>query len=413
MTRNNLAVCFSPVIFRFSLEKKANLKQSKLDNSNSYSSKTITNNTISTISNDNASTKTINNPSVSSYLVSLPTSFEISPPVSCGGETNRLNKQSSIDLKLDSPLSISINEELLNKSAKSINQLNGQTAQPTLTPNTTHSTSKSNYKRKYSEKINKAASSLVNVASNFSAELSSSKSSTFFSESFKENLESMSKVIQLCVSDMIKYSMDLFTVPSESFEKLNLHSNELLNTEPHNLEYFYDRELKKLKIQEFFQSNVKIDKTYWSYQDKFEDVSIYFCKNDTPDQQMFNLIFPQSKNSIQLQSLINPISQNSISNTQQSSNNNHNLPIGQGSIASLAGSSSIITATTAMLIPSKLENFVNKLKLWKCCTLIKKQNLTLEKILNRIRNERFIYLIVVDTYKNESIVLILKAFMGR
>jgi len=71
-----------------------------------------------------------------------------------------------------------------------------------------NSKDKQNYKRKYSEKINKAASSLVN----FGAELSSSKPTAFFSDSFKENLENMSKVIQLCVSDMIKYSMDLFTV---------------------------------------------------------------------------------------------------------------------------------------------------------------------------------------------------------
>jgi len=74
----------------------------------------------------------------------------------------------------------------------------------------TSSKDKQNYKRKYSEKINKAASSIVN----FGAELSSSKTTAFFSDSFKENLENMSKVIQLCVSDMIKYSMDLFTVSS-------------------------------------------------------------------------------------------------------------------------------------------------------------------------------------------------------
>lgn len=115
-------------------------------------------------------------------------------------ESNMLTKEVQANNNNKSNQMVSFTE--LNSSTSSTTAMGGSV--------TTSQTGKDklNYKRKYSEKINRAASSIVN----FGAELSSSKPTAFFSDSFKENLENMSKVIQLCVSDMIKYSMDLFTV---------------------------------------------------------------------------------------------------------------------------------------------------------------------------------------------------------
>lgn len=42
-------------------------------------------------------------------------------------------------------------------------------------------------------------------------------------------------------------------------------------------------------------------------------------------------------------------------------------------------------------MPSKFETFSEKLKLWKCCTLIKQKNISLEKILTRIKSERHLW----------------------
>ena len=236
MTRNNLAVCFSPVIFRFSLEKKANMKKLESSTNNYSKSMTTTNSSETTVKiNQTSSTTT--------HLTSLP--FEISSPVqqkqpiqqqqsdANNNETSTISKTNERDsthqksetslAKQNSMDNKSFSEQNSNNALEetcTINEMNSATTtsltqnsyyQPISQPSvstTQSSSSKQNYKRKYSEKINKAASSLVN----FGAELSSSKPTAFFSDSFKENLENMSKVIQLCVSDMIKYSMDLFTV---------------------------------------------------------------------------------------------------------------------------------------------------------------------------------------------------------
>jgi hypothetical protein len=95
------------------------------------------------------------------------------------------------------------------------------------------------------------------------------------------------------------------------------------------LEYYYDTKEKKLKKEDFFKTNLNMQKLYWSYYDKYEDISIYYYKNE------------------QLQQL----------------NQQHQH--------------------------DQIQQFNEKLKLWKCCTLIKQQNVTLEKILQRIANERF------------------------
>lgn len=236
MTRNNLAVCFSPVIFRFSLEKKTNIKQAKLDSStNSYSkSMTSTNGSETTVKFNQTSAITPTHLTSQPLEISTPVPQKVVQPetnnnneISTSSKTNEsdstrqkseisLAKQNSNDYKSFSEQnSYNATEDTCTvtemNSATTTNLLQNshtqQISQPLVSTNQS-TTSKQNYKRKYSEKINKAASSLVN----FGAELSSSKHSAFFSDSFKENLENMSKVIQLCVSDMIKYSMDLFTV---------------------------------------------------------------------------------------------------------------------------------------------------------------------------------------------------------
>ena len=74
---------------------------------------------------------------------------------------------------------------------------------------------RSNYKRKYSDKINRAASSIVNFGAEFN------KSNRFrTTDSSKGSFENMSKVIQICVADMIKYSVDLFNVMFFVYKKL-------------------------------------------------------------------------------------------------------------------------------------------------------------------------------------------------
>jgi hypothetical protein len=100
------------------------------------------------------------------------------------------------------------------------NQIQQQQQQPPSTSSSSSlASSKINYKRKASETINKAASSLAN----FGAELSSSTSSAFgFSSANNSMIKSKVKqkkdtnglkdTIQICVADMIKYSMELFSV---------------------------------------------------------------------------------------------------------------------------------------------------------------------------------------------------------
>ena len=216
MTRTNLAVCFSPVIFRFYLEKSANLKQTKLDSlTNSYSHKTaaaITSN--GSASNDNTPVKTSSSSNVSAFLTTLPSSLEISLPIQAAQTESshepKLVKQTSVEKKHS--ITESTGSLLQTGSSKTVKLASAASVSVPIGQVTYQSVVKSNYKRKYSEKINKAASSLVN----FGAEFGSSKTSVFFSDSLKDNLETMSKVIQLCVADMIKYSIDLFTVRDNS-----------------------------------------------------------------------------------------------------------------------------------------------------------------------------------------------------
>ena len=228
MTRNNLAVCFSPVIFHLNYDKKLT-KQSKqiLNNSSSLLSSTNSkpqntqNQSIKTSSNYNeilkksppyqqetsivlisqiqqAKSNTNSNENLDN--VNQLKNDMLNVPENSLDKLNATNISSDLKARLLSVPSISASNQAPSKQ-NSFNKTNIQQQQQ-------QSTVKSNYRRKYSDRINRAASSIVN----FGAELSSSTSSAFFSDSVKDNFENMSKVVQLCVSDMMKYSMDLFTV---------------------------------------------------------------------------------------------------------------------------------------------------------------------------------------------------------
>jgi hypothetical protein len=91
--------------------------------------------------------------------------------------------------------------------------------------------------------------------------------------------------------------------------------------------------------------------------DKFEDVSIYYLKNEQQNELLDAL---------------------SINNQTNSSPSGQNVP----------SNLFIPKNDSSLFVSQKNENFNDKLRLWKCCTLVKNQNLTIEKILKRIKNER-------------------------
>ena len=108
----------------------------------------------------------------------------------------------------------------------------------------------------------------------------------------------------------------------------------MVGSEPPDLDYYYDTREKTLKKEEFFKSKLNIQNLNWCYYDKYEDISLYYYKNEQPLQ----------------------MNQNQRDQSQQ---------------------------------------FNEKLRLWKCCTLIKQQNVTLEKIIHRIANERFLFVFLI------------------
>jgi len=151
--------------------------------------------------------------------------------------------------------------------------------------------------------------------------------------------------------------MLLKKVPFENFDKLKLSVS--FGSEPYSLDYFYDVPGRKLKKADFFTNNVNIQNAFWFYMDKFEDVSIYYLKNEQQNELLETL-----NTNNQTNSTLTPISQNAL--------NNNLIPQNDSSL----------------FLFQKNENFNDKLRLWKCCTLVKNQNLTIEKILKRIKNER-------------------------
>ncbi|CAF0915176.1 unnamed protein product [Brachionus calyciflorus] len=416
MTKSNLAVIFSPVIFSMNFDNKKkpkNLKYISTMPVNMNLAKTIslsnnedTDETINEIQEQNETV--INQQVVESTEEKLENSDkneiqgdnESPETVSNQLDVKQLdykrNSTTAIDSKT-SQLTISQQQSRLlsvpnaHLGVLSMSSTNSHpSSNQTQTSNTDLNSNliqmiKQNSKRKYSDRLNKAASTLAN----FGVEFGSSKGTSLFSDSTKDSLETldfMNKVVQLCVSDMIKYSMDLFTVPVENFEKLKLSVS--YGSEPYNLDYFYDLEKKIMKRIEFFTNNVKIEKINWFYFDKFEDVSIYYFKNDFFSQSLLKNISSNTNSSHQTHSTINN------SHNQTTSNNTTTIssPVSiQITCSEISMPEAYESVQSSFLIHQKNESFNDKLKLWKCCTLVKHQNLTLEKILTRIKDERFLW----------------------
>ena len=224
MTRSNLAVCFSPVIFSLNYDNKKKIKPHKI----SPSLLTVPTNPLLLQVTPGSSGKALSTARPNSTHVI----FEPVDPahdnsgVYYGPQASSPTSTSSLE---SSAVSGALNSSHAEELADKLSPNTASVALPIPSMNQTPSlavlqqqqiqqqqqqqnmllqvTDKSNSKRKYSEKLNKAATSIVN----FGAETTSA----FFSDSFEKNLsnlEYMSKVVQMCVADMIKYSMDLFTV---------------------------------------------------------------------------------------------------------------------------------------------------------------------------------------------------------
>ncbi len=149
---------------------------------------------------------------------STSTSVDRSNPTNDNKESN-LSKPDSFSTSDSQNNGLELNTIPINIKLPESNNNNNNYSQPLYSTSlTSKQTLVSNFvnveksnKRKYSDRLNKAANTIVN----FGAELSSNTSTVFFSDQSKEsmdNLELMSRIVQLCVSDMIKYSIDLFTV---------------------------------------------------------------------------------------------------------------------------------------------------------------------------------------------------------
>ena len=162
MSRNNLAVCFSPVLFHLNVETKKKKFYSRQRSRKPQTTKQLTD--VNQDDNVFVQNKTGNEEQCSKEITTSVTNDSNQPQTSSGDQ-----QQSAINRK---------------KST---------TPQKTL----------ESYKRKCSETFNKAATSIAN----FSAGIVDTNS--YYQT---EDIENLSKVGQLCVGDMIKYSMDLFTV---------------------------------------------------------------------------------------------------------------------------------------------------------------------------------------------------------
>lgn len=143
-------------------------------------------------------------------------------------------------------------------------------------------------------------------------------------------------------------------------------------------------------------------------------MSIYYFKNDFKSQSLLindlnqstsisspssTAVFVSSSATTSTKELADNLANlTAVNNPQalivESSSLSSNVASGSIQIANTSSNSSTPNPTTikqvqsSLFIPQKNESFNDKLKLWKCCTLIKQQNITLEKILNRIKNER-------------------------
>jgi hypothetical protein len=273
MTRTNLAVCFGPVIFNLNYEYNKKKLNKSYKNASSYSSTASTNEggltggarlpSTTTTTNSLSSSLSVESGSgigdmskTATTIVRPNVTLEIIPPKDKERKLSEVGRPHvTTRLSEDAPptppplcvvnnLSLTYPEDSLTMSADqevaSLDNNNNNsnenaqqsvpssplrekrsmsTASKAYAPPPSYQAYNSNNKASsqqhqpadsksnYKNKFNKAASSLVNFGAD--------KSSTLFSDSSKDNmdnLEYLSRAVQQWVSDMIKYSIELFTV---------------------------------------------------------------------------------------------------------------------------------------------------------------------------------------------------------
>jgi hypothetical protein len=208
MTRTNLAVCFSPVIFSLNYDNKKKIKPHKLlnDTKNTPSLLTVPPNPLILQVSPASSKLTPNIKPNSTHVIFEPIDpmhdnsgvyyGPLSQTPSTSSVVDANNHQS---LEINSLLNLNTSYNSLNEKASISNQSENL--------NVSESNQKANQQsfiNSQSDKTNKLNIDLGQVTN-----------TSFFNDSLDKNLsnlEYMSKVVQLCVADMIKYSMDLFTV---------------------------------------------------------------------------------------------------------------------------------------------------------------------------------------------------------
>lgn len=240
MTRTNLAVCFGPVIFSLNYGNKKKLKAaSKIMKPQSLQPlphpplplATPTTPPSLNVNTVEDQPKPIEVEKNSSLGVSMSPYRKLSEQIvkaqTLAPESSSQKRSSMFETKptggltgprtIDYPGGKSLlsvpNSPLQDKSASPIAMTTSQLEQHN---NQKHPTT--NLKSNYKQKLNKAANSIVNFAVSGESASSSSVMTSMSKESM-DSLDQLSKVVQMCVADMIKYSMDLFTVIEGGFIK--------------------------------------------------------------------------------------------------------------------------------------------------------------------------------------------------
>jgi len=229
MNRTNLAVCFGPVIFKMDYDlSKTKLKLGK-----------------KAIKEERRDLKFLSVPS--NPVLLRPSSLTLLKNGDNQGELNtniqaNNSNKSELDIncssnRVDSTLS-KINSDQIVPNF-SITNTNTQLADNSLGSNSKESDMKespidsiSDFSKETSVERNSA--SLTSLKNEYSDEKSSptqpiiNRTNKNFS-SLKKNVESMSSIVQMCVADMIKYSIDLFTVSIEHYKTLDTISSFKIN----------------------------------------------------------------------------------------------------------------------------------------------------------------------------------------
>lgn len=210
MTRTNLAVCFSPVIFSLNYDSKKKIKPHKLlsDTKNTPSLLTVPPNPLILQVSPSFGKIVSNVKPNSTHVIFEPmdpmhdNSGVYYGPLQQTLPSSMVTSITSNEMSSISNLNVSFNSLLEKTSMISINDK----SEALNVSESFQKVQQHNFVNPHSEKGSK---------SEIRDRSQSGANGSFFSESLDKslsNLEYMSKVVQLCVADMIKYSMDLFTV---------------------------------------------------------------------------------------------------------------------------------------------------------------------------------------------------------